>query len=145
MQIVFNSCSDTDHGVCQTYGEDLLYRHIHLRKPHRLLQLAERVVLAAVEGVNLLEKTESLQLSFRGLNISYVDALLCVLRHTTMLSRFHADDPIMPSILLAMPNAAVTNLSVVVGPPSGASCALLQLFKNLTSLRYPSIISYSPP
>jgi hypothetical protein len=87
-----------------------------------------------VDGVNLLEKTKSLQLSFRGFNVGYVDALLTVLHHTTMLSEFHAEEPIMPSVLLALPSAAISNLSVIVGPPSGASCALLQLFKNLTSL-----------
>jgi hypothetical protein len=123
----------TDSNV-QSYGGDLLYKHIHLKKPHKLNQLADRLVRASAEGSNPAENTVSLRLSFRGLNVSYVDSLLCVLHHTSGLRVFGAHEPVMPSVLLTMPRQTVMDLSLVVGTPSGASLAILHSFTHLTSL-----------
>jgi hypothetical protein len=113
---------------------ELLYRHVHIKRLNKLAQLADCVVRSSAEDINLLDKTESIKLSFRGLNHGYVDALLTILYHTPKLLILGADEPIMPSILLALPKKSVLALSLVVGAPSGSSLALLHSFTALTSL-----------
>jgi hypothetical protein len=73
-------------------------------------------------------------LSFRGLNVSYVDGLLSILHYTLRFKVFSAREPVVPSILLLLPLLNIHELSLVVGGPSASSLSLIHSFTELTLL-----------